>query len=132
MPSPNQQIEAAKLHLIYCHKTFIDKNIQASQMQVKIVSYRIDHIIPYQRSFPSIPSLLLPTQRILHTASHRTVRIEVLANHAVARKRSTDLLTDAADGAVLGESTADSALCVERCGGFVVGGVLAAGKRVLV
>jgi hypothetical protein len=82
-----------------------------------------------QLSSHSIPSLLLPTQRILHAASNRAVRVEVLANHAVTRKRSADLLAEAADGAVLGESAADGALCVEGCGGFVVGEVLAAGER---
>ena len=67
---------------------------------------------------------------MLHTASNRTIGVEVLANRTIARKRSADLLADTADGAVLGESAADGTLCVERCGGFLVSGVLAAGEGV--
>ena len=82
-----------------------------------------------ERHLP-IPSLLLPTKRILHAPSNRAIRVEVLANRTIAGKWSADLLANAADGAVLGESAADGALCVEGCGGFLVGGVLAAGKSV--
>ena len=82
-----------------------------------------------ERHLP-IPSLLLSTKRILHALSNRAIRVEVLANRTIAGKWSADLLANAADGAVLGESAADGALCVEGCGGFLVGGVLAAGKNV--
>lgn len=76
------------------------------------------------------PSLLLPTKRILHTPSNGAIRVEVLANRTVTRKRSADLLADTADGAVFGESAADGTLCVESGGGFLVGGVLTAGESV--
>jgi hypothetical protein len=59
------------------------------------------------------PSLLLTTQRVLYRTSDRSIRVEVLANHALARKGSADLLADVADGAVLGESAADGTLCIE-------------------
>ena len=110
-----------------------------SQIQsLHIISYHINIISPRSRSKSSVSQsqslLLLPTKRILHAPSNRAIRVEVLANCTVARKRSADLLADAADGAVLGESAADGALCVES-GSFLVGGGLAAGgeeSRVLV
>jgi hypothetical protein len=108
------------------HSLRLPKNQPSTE---HLTSHTKIHILSYHTITPSsfIPSLLLPTQRILHAPSNRAIRIEVLANRTFTRKRSADLLAEVADGAVLGESTADSSLCVESCRSLLVGGVLAAG-----
>ena len=87
-------------------------------------------------AFHPISSLLLAAQCVLHRTSNRSIRVEVLANHAIARKWSADLLAEVANGAVLGESAADGTLCVESCRSLVgvlgtAGEVLARGELLL-
>lgn len=72
-------------------------------------------------SNPSVTRSLLAAQHVLYRAANRTIWVEVLANHAVGRQWTADLVAQTTNGTLLCEKSVLLLLHAARIQSSVVG-----------